>query len=267
MFSKTNSQPDHNSEINPEVSAKIMGYINHEKQHSRNFFRFLNLSRILAILGGLALASLALAVFVWDGWLKFKLSDLAELEVGEMVSNLYFELIVIVIVIVIVSLFIYRQTDWYLVKDTKWVLLGICLILMIFAGIITLDAMTEEKIINTDKSAAIPQIAQTIQQMPYRKKSNSIFWQKLEKNNQFLGVVDTVNLKNKTITVSSVARTEVQTITFKAQNLGIKKLKLKQLVLISFEKEQENYKATKIKQLDLQNRPKLKELIELDDSF
>ena len=265
MFSNKNSQVNNHSSINPKVSAKILGYIGKQKQHSRNFFRFLNLGRILAILGGMVLASLALAVFVWDGWLKFRLSDLTGLKATEVVWDLYFELILIVILIVIFSLLIYRQTDWYFVKDIKWVLMGICLVLVIAAGIITLDAMTEEKIINANKSATIPQIAQTIRQLPYHQNNSSLFWQKLEQKNQFLGVVDSVNLKNKTITTTSVARTKIQTITFKTQNLGLKKFKLKQLVLINFQKNQEDYKATKIKRIDLQNRPKLKELIEHDD--
>jgi hypothetical protein len=257
------NHPNLETALKPEISAKIMGYIGHEKQHSRNFFRFLNLSRILAILSGMVISSLALSVFVWDGWLKFQLSNLVGLNTVEILSDLYFELILVVVVVVIVSLLIYRQTDWYFVKDMKWVLVGIALVLLITAGFISLDAMKEDKITSTSTTNTIPQIAQTIQQLPYHQ-SNPL-WQKLEKQNLFLGKIESIDLKNKTVTASSVARVQSQTLLFKASNIGLKKFKLSQLVLISFEKNQDEYKANKIKPIDLQNRPKLKELLEQSD--
>ncbi len=122
------------TEKNKELSSKILTKINTVKPRPGSYFLLLDLLRFLIIVVLFVIVTVLVSFFIWD---LLALLEVVDFEFGSIFSLFYNSLVEILVLSLVLTLpiyFLYRQTDWPLVKNYKYLFAGI-LILIFLAGI------------------------------------------------------------------------------------------------------------------------------------
>ncbi len=114
-------EPEH---INQELLKKIQEDLKTAKPHGRGYGRLIVATRVLSMVLLAFIATFAMSFFLYDLGEKTSIFEFTQSPVIENITNFVFEFLIISLLGIAGIYAIYRQTDWLLVKERLWLLVG-----------------------------------------------------------------------------------------------------------------------------------------------
>lgn len=132
---------------NPELTQKILSQIKQRKPLPARMFQLLSVARVILFFSCLVLGALLVSFFIWDILANWSILGFETSDGLTVLSSSLPEVLFMAMVLGFVGYWVYRQTDWPLVKNYQ--LLGIIIFfLLLFVGTGVFISVSSSDVLN-----------------------------------------------------------------------------------------------------------------------
>jgi hypothetical protein len=194
---------------NDDLTKKIMDQVEDRQMKPGWYFATREGLVLLGVLGLMGLTVFLLSFFVWDVVQNFRVFGQSPEVLGTIFSSAFLEIIILVLVFGVLVYLLYRQTDWFLVQNRLWIVLGIGLIAIVATSLVVTAAL-----MNEDVSRPFEETQEQAERLPILRDRRNRIRQELDQRNIFVGRVEKIErqeFRDVRLIVSNPDKTEVFT--------------------------------------------------------